>query len=61
MAYAVVIFVLLIVLSPHLGLALLSFGTIWSFSVLPDAFTLANYREVFEFVFHEHRKEKSLH
>lgn len=48
MAYSVVVFVLLIVLSPHLGLALLSFGTIWSFSVLPDAFTLANYREVFE-------------
>jgi iron(III) transport system permease protein len=48
MAYAVVIFVLLIVLSPHFGLALLSFGTIWSYSVLPDAFTLANYREVFE-------------
>jgi iron(III) transport system permease protein len=48
MAYAVVIFVLLIVLSPHFGLALLSFGTIWSYSVLPDAYTLANYREVFE-------------
>ncbi len=45
-AYAVVIIILLIVLSPHIGLILLSFGTIWSYSVLPDAFTLANYQEV---------------
>ncbi len=45
-AYAVVIFILLIVLSPHIGLTLLSFGTIWSYSVLPDAFTLANYQQV---------------
>ncbi|MDH3638058.1 MAG: iron ABC transporter permease [Gammaproteobacteria bacterium] len=47
MAYAVVIFVLLIVLSPHLGLTLLSFGTIWSYSVVPDGYTFANYQEVF--------------
>ncbi len=46
--YAVVILILLLVLSPHLGLALLSFGTIWSFSVLPDAFTWAHYATVFE-------------
>ncbi len=45
--YAVVILILLIVLSPHLGLALLSFGTIWSFSVLPDAFTFAHYENMF--------------
>ncbi len=46
-AWAVIILILLLVLSPHIGLLLLSFGTIWSFSVLPDGFTLAHYGEVF--------------
>nr|AJG38021.1 ABC transporter permease [uncultured Gammaproteobacteria bacterium] len=46
-AYALVLFVLAIVLSPHIALALLSFGTIWSYSILPDAYTLAHYAEVF--------------
>ena len=41
--YAVVILILLMVLSPHIGLALLSFGTVWSFSVLPDGYTWAHY------------------
>ncbi len=41
--YAVVIFILMLVLSPHIGLLLLSFGTIWSFAVLPDAFTVQHY------------------
>jgi len=45
--YAVVILILALVLSPHLGLALLSFGTVWSYSVLPDAFTFAHYESVF--------------
>lgn len=45
--YAVVILILVMVLSPHLGLLLLSFGTVWSFSVLPDAFTLDHYVNVF--------------
>jgi iron(III) transport system permease protein len=45
--YAVVIAILLLVLAPHIGLLLLSFGTIWSFSVLPDGFTLAHYTHVF--------------
>ena len=45
--YAVVILILLAVLSPHIGLLLLSFGTIWSYSVLPDAFTLDHYVTVF--------------
>jgi len=45
--YAVVILILVMVLSPHIGLALLSFGTVWSFSVLPDAFTIAHYENVF--------------
>ena len=45
--YAVVIFILLLVLSPHLGLMLLSFGTVWSYAVLPDGFTWAHYANVF--------------
>ncbi|MEP6607897.1 MAG: iron ABC transporter permease [Burkholderiaceae bacterium] len=47
LAYAVIALVLLVVLSPHLGLLLLSFARIWSFSVLPDDYTLANYATVF--------------
>ncbi len=46
-AWALILFILALVLSPHFALLLLSFGTIWSFSVLPDGFTLAHYREVF--------------
>ena len=44
--YGVVVFILLLVLSPHFGLLLLSFGTVWSFSVLPDGFTAAHYLQV---------------
>ena len=43
LAYGVVIIILLVVLSPHMGLLLLSFGKIWSFAPLPDAYTLQNY------------------
>ncbi len=46
-AYAVVFLILALVLAPHLGLLLLSFATVWSFSPLPDAFTLAHYARVF--------------
>ena len=46
-AYFVVALVLLLVLAPHIGLTLLSFATIWSFSPLPDAFTTAHYARVF--------------
>ncbi len=46
-AYAAIAFVLLLALSPHVGILLLSFGTIWSFSVLPDGFTFAHYATVF--------------
>ncbi|MCA2012342.1 iron ABC transporter permease [Cereibacter sphaeroides] len=48
LAYGVVIFILLIVLSPHIGLLLLSFGTIWSFAPLPDAYTFDNYIRMWE-------------
>jgi len=44
--YAVIIFILIMVLSPHLGLLLLSFGTIWSYAVLPDGYTIAHYVQV---------------
>jgi iron(III) transport system permease protein len=47
-AYAVVFIILAFVLAPHLGLLLLSFGTVWSFAVLPDGFTLEHYDRVFE-------------
>lgn len=46
LAYGVVALVLLLVLSPHIGLLLLSFATIWSFSPLPDGYTLAHYDRV---------------
>lgn len=47
LSYSIIVFILLLVLSPHLGLTLLSFGTIWSFSVLPDGYTTSHYLEVF--------------
>ncbi|WP_412551063.1 ABC transporter permease [Shimia sp. MIT910701] len=47
-AYAVVGLILLLVLSPHIGLTLLSFATIWSFAPLPDGFTIQNYIVMWE-------------
>ncbi len=47
LAYATVFLILALVLSPHLGLLLLSFATVWSFSPLPDAYTVAHYARVF--------------
>lgn len=47
-AYAWVIVVLAVVLSPHLGVLLLSFAKVWSFSPLPDAYTLEHYATVFQ-------------
>ncbi|MCF4097367.1 ABC transporter permease [Maritalea mediterranea] len=46
-AYAIVILILLMVLSPHIALALLAFGTIWSYSPLPDGYTLDNFQTMF--------------
>ena len=46
-AYCAIALVLLVVLSPHLGLLLLSLARVWSFSVLPDDYTLSNYATVF--------------
>ena len=47
LGYGTVILILALVLAPHLGLLLLSFATIWSFSPLPDGFTTAHYARVF--------------
>ena len=48
LAYGWIGLVLLLTLSPHLGLALLSVARVWSFSPLPDAYTLAHYATVFD-------------
>ncbi|MBC9176166.1 iron ABC transporter permease [Roseomonas ludipueritiae] len=46
LAWLFVVPVLFLVLAPHIGILLLSLATIWSFSPLPDAFTLAHYGTV---------------
>jgi len=43
--YAIILTILSVVLSPHLALTLLSFSTIWSYSIWPDAYTIAHYTE----------------
>jgi iron(III) transport system permease protein len=48
LAYAWIVLVLLVVLSPHIGVLLLSFARVWSFAPLPDAYTLAHYATVFQ-------------
>ena len=47
-AYGWVGLMLLVTLSPHAGVLLLSFASVWSFSPLPDAYTLAHYATVFQ-------------
>ena len=47
LAYGWIILVLLITLAPHFGSLLMSFAKVWSFSVLPDAYTLEHYATVF--------------
>lgn len=47
LAYGWIALVLLIVLAPHIGILLMSFAQVWSFSVLPDAYTLAHYATIF--------------
>ncbi len=47
LAWIAVALILLLVLSPHIGLLLLSFATIWSFAPLPDGYTTAHYARVF--------------
>ena len=47
-AYGWIVVVLAVVLSPHVGVLLLSLAKVWSFSPLPDAYTLAHYATVIE-------------
>ncbi|HEX9684419.1 MAG TPA: iron ABC transporter permease [Burkholderiales bacterium] len=47
LAYGWIVVVLAIVLAPHLGILLLSLAKVWSYSVLPDAYTLEHYATVF--------------
>ena len=47
MAYGWIGFVLLVTLAPHIGILLMSFAKVWSYSVLPDNYTLAHYSTVF--------------
>ncbi len=47
LAYLLLALIILLVLAPHIGLLLLSFATIWSFSPLPDGYTVAHYARVF--------------
>jgi iron(III) transport system permease protein len=48
LAYGWIGLVLLVVLSPHVGVLLLSFARVWSFAPLPDAYTLAHYATIFQ-------------
>ena len=48
LAYGWIGLIMLLVLSPHIGVLLLSFASIWSFSPLPDGYTFAHYATVFE-------------
>ncbi|WP_353151778.1 iron ABC transporter permease [Pollutimonas bauzanensis] len=48
LAYGWIALVLLLVLSPHLGVLLLSLATVWSYAPLPDGYTLAHYAAVFQ-------------
>lgn len=46
LAYGWIGVVLLVTLAPHVGILLMSFAKVWSFSVLPDAYTLEHYATV---------------
>jgi iron(III) transport system permease protein len=47
LAAGFVALVLLVTLSPHIGIFLLSIGTVWSYAELPDAFTIQHYVTVY--------------
>lgn len=47
LAYGWITLVLLLVLSPHIGVLLLSLATVWSYAPLPDGYTLEHYAAVF--------------
>jgi iron(III) transport system permease protein len=45
-AYFWIVLALLLVLSPHIGVLLLSVSKVWSYSLVPEIYTLDNYRTV---------------
>ena len=47
LAAGFIVLALAVSLSPHIGILLLSLATVWSFDVLPDAYTLKHYVTVF--------------
>ncbi len=47
MAYGWIIGILMLVLSPHLGILLMSLFEVWSFSIFPEHFTFAHYLTIF--------------
>jgi len=47
LATVFVAFAMLLALSPHIGIFLLSIATVWSYAVLPDAFTFQHYATVY--------------
>lgn len=47
LAYGWIVVILLVTLAPHIGILLMSFSKVWSFSVLPDSYTLEHYATVF--------------
>ncbi|MFN3656381.1 MAG: ABC transporter permease [Pseudolabrys sp.] len=46
-ATAFVLLAVALSLSPHIGIFLLSIGTVWSYAPLPDAYTFAHYETIF--------------
>jgi len=44
--WLVIALILAVSLLPHIGIALLSFSKIWSFTLLPTTYTLGNYEEI---------------
>jgi iron(III) transport system permease protein len=46
-AYGWIVLVMLLVLAPHLGILLMSLSKVWSFSVVPEGFTLDHYKTAF--------------
>jgi iron(III) transport system permease protein len=47
LATVFVFFAMALALSPHIGIFLLSIGTVWSFALLPDGYTLSHYATVY--------------
>ncbi|MGQ7246716.1 ABC transporter permease [Halomonas sp. V046] len=46
--YAVILIILAFVLAPHMALFMLSIASVWSYSPVPDGYTLDHYATVFE-------------